>query len=100
MRSIDVLVIGRHTFEQVLSFGKWPYGNQRVVALSSRPLTLPDALQKTVETASGTPQEIIRWLEKQGTRLFGPLESDVNLLHVETRSLAGGLVQNRYRVQS
>ena len=68
MASVDALVMGRYTFEQVLTFGDWPYGNKRVVVLSSRSLTLPDALPETVTTASGSPAEIIRLLEKQGAR--------------------------------
>jgi hypothetical protein len=36
--SVDVVVIGRKTFEVVLTFGKWFYGNKQVVVLSSRPL--------------------------------------------------------------
>ena len=68
MRSIDVLVMGRHTYEQVLTFGKWPYGDKRVVLLSSRKLTLPDSLPKTVTVSSGTPQEIIDHLAAQGAQ--------------------------------
>ncbi len=36
---IDALVIGRKTFETVLAFPNWPYGNKRVVVLSSHPST-------------------------------------------------------------
>ena len=38
--SVDALVIGRNTFETVLAFPEWPYGNKRVVVLSSRSLDL------------------------------------------------------------
>ncbi len=38
--SVDAIVIGRKTFEKVLSFEAWPYGEKRVVVLSSRPLDL------------------------------------------------------------
>jgi dihydrofolate reductase len=41
--SVDAIVIGRKTFEKVLSFEAWPYGNKRVVILSSRPLDLSAA---------------------------------------------------------
>src|SRR5207245_825673 len=33
--SVDAIVIGRKTFETVLTFGEWPYGEKRVVVLSS-----------------------------------------------------------------
>src|ERR1017187_8414244 len=36
--SVDVVVIGRKTFEVVLTFGKWFYGKKPVVVLSSHPL--------------------------------------------------------------
>jgi dihydrofolate reductase len=37
--SVDTIVIGRKTFETVLTMGPWPYGTKRVVVLSSRPIT-------------------------------------------------------------
>src|SRR5882762_4517772 len=40
MASVDALVIGRRTYEKVLTFGAWPYGSKRVVVLSSRPVDL------------------------------------------------------------
>ena len=36
--SVDVVVIGRKTFEVVLKFGSWFYGKKPVFVLSSRPL--------------------------------------------------------------
>lgn len=38
MDSVDALVMGRNTFERVLGFPEWPYGDKRVVVQSSRPL--------------------------------------------------------------
>ena len=38
MATVDALVIGRKTFETVLTFGTWPYGEKRVFVLSTRPL--------------------------------------------------------------
>ena len=32
--SVDAIVIGRHTYETVLSFGGWAYGGKRVVVLA------------------------------------------------------------------
>lgn len=40
MASVDTLVMGRKTFETVLAFAAWPYGDKRVVVLSSRPVDL------------------------------------------------------------
>jgi dihydrofolate reductase len=36
MNTIDVLVIGRATYETVLSFSEWPYEGKRVVVLTHR----------------------------------------------------------------
>jgi dihydrofolate reductase len=38
MASVDALVIGRRTFEKVLTFDTWPYGGKPVFVLSTRPL--------------------------------------------------------------
>jgi dihydrofolate reductase len=38
MASVDTLVMGRKNFETVLTFAVWPYGDKRVVVLSSRPV--------------------------------------------------------------
>ena len=38
MATVDALVIGRKTFETVLTFDKWPYGEKPVFVLSTRPL--------------------------------------------------------------
>lgn len=35
MATVDTIVIGRKTFETVLTYEAWPYGNKRVVVLSS-----------------------------------------------------------------
>src|SRR4051794_30895942 len=40
MATVDALVIGRKTFETVLSFPEWPYGTKPVIVLSSSPATL------------------------------------------------------------
>ncbi len=43
MATVDMLVIGRHTFEKVLTFGRWPYGEKPVVVLTSKSSGLPSA---------------------------------------------------------
>ena len=63
--TVDVLVIGRKTFETVLAFSKWPYGNKQVVVLSSRTLDL-SAVRGRVEQLSGSPAEIFSQLAARG----------------------------------
>jgi dihydrofolate reductase len=65
--SVDALVIGRHTFETVLAFPEWPYGDKRVVVLSSRPLDL-SAAAGVVEQRGGAPADIVAQLAATGAR--------------------------------
>jgi len=67
MATVDALVIGRKTFETVLTFGAWPYGKKPVFVLSTRDLasTPPGAV---VERMSGTPGEIVSRLASRGVR--------------------------------
>src|ERR1700674_301357 len=64
--SVDVIVIGRKTFETVLTFGAWPYGDKRVVVLSSRPVDLSAAVGGVVEQLAGPPAEIVSQLAATG----------------------------------
>jgi dihydrofolate reductase len=64
--SVDAIVIGRKTFEKVLSFEAWPYGDKRVVILSSRPLDLSAAVGGVVEQMAGPPVEIASQLAARG----------------------------------
>src|SRR5947208_15728637 len=71
--SIDTLVIGRKTFETVLAFPEWPYGDKRVVVLSGRPLDFSAVRRGVVEQMSGAPVEIVTRLaasqDRKSTRL-------------------------------
>jgi len=64
--SVDALVIGRKTFETVLAFAKWPYGDKRVVVLSSRPLDFSAVRGGVVEQMAGPPAEIVSKLAASG----------------------------------
>ena len=75
MTSIDTLVIGRSTYETVATFPEWPYGDKRVVVLSSTPIDItkshvgPDGrATRQIEHLSGTPDEIVSQLAATGTR--------------------------------
>jgi dihydrofolate reductase len=66
--SVDAIVMGRNTFEKVLTFGAWPYGRKRVVVLSSRPLDLSPAAGGVVEQMAGPPADIVARLAATGAR--------------------------------
>ncbi len=130
--AIDAIVMGRNTFELLLTFNEWYYGETPLFVLSSREIVLPQHLPTTVSRISGPPAEVVRLLEERGLQhlyvdggrtiqeflrsglidemtitripvllgngvpLFGSLESDIRLRHIETRSFPGGIVQSRY----
>ena len=64
--TVDALVIGRKTFETVLAFPEWPYGDKRVVILSSRPLDFSGVRGGVVEQMAGSPAEIVSKLAASG----------------------------------
>lgn len=66
MAGVDALVIGRKTFETVLTLGAWPYGDKRVVVLSSRPVDISAAGGGVVEQMAGPPAEIVARLAARG----------------------------------
>jgi dihydrofolate reductase len=71
LAGVDALVMGRRTFEKVLTFGEWPYGSKRVVVLSGRPLDLARTGSVPVEQMSGSPGEIVARLAARGiTHLY------------------------------
>jgi dihydrofolate reductase len=65
--TVDALVIGRKTFETVLAFDAWPYGEKAVFVLSTRPLA-PTPPGAVVERMWGEPAEIVSQLEARGFR--------------------------------
>src|SRR5690242_15425058 len=65
--TVDAIVIGRNTFETVLDFEKWPYGDKPVFVLSTRELkSIPQGA--IVERMSGTPVDITARLEARGIK--------------------------------
>jgi dihydrofolate reductase len=64
--TVDALVIGRNTFETVLAFPAWPYGDKRVVVLSSRPIVFSAVRGGRVEQMSGAPADIVAKLAATG----------------------------------
>lgn len=49
--TVDVLVMGRGTFETVLTFPSWPYGDLPVVVLSRRGIEVPVERRTTVSVS-------------------------------------------------
>jgi len=66
--TVDTLIMGRKTFEQVLSFGEWAYGTTPVVVLSRTRSTKGwgSALPPTVEFSSEPPRDLYARLATEG----------------------------------
>jgi dihydrofolate reductase len=135
MKSVDALVMGRKTYETVRGFGgEWPYGTKPVIVLSSKKVSIPKELAKSVTAMSGKISAILGHLEALGMKhiyvdggvtiqkflnagalerliitripvligkgipLFGPVDQDIKLSHVSTKTYPSGLVQSEYFV--
>jgi dihydrofolate reductase len=66
--SVDALVIGRNTFEVVAAFPEWPYGDKRIVVLSSKTLDLSGVRGGIVEQMTGDPAGIVSKLAASGVQ--------------------------------
>jgi dihydrofolate reductase len=132
MDSVDVLVMGRNTYELVISSGFWPYADKRVIVLSTTLKNLSPKLTNKVELKSCSANTLYTALEQSGAQhiyvdggktiqgflnaglideiiitqvptligkgipLFGPLDNDVKLQHLNTTSFKNGFVQSKY----
>ena len=68
VKSVDILVMGRKTFEKVLSFAEWPYEKMPVVVLSSQNPAIPGHLRGKVRVEDLPPKKLVAQLEHQGAR--------------------------------
>ncbi|MEA3372250.1 MAG: dihydrofolate reductase family protein [Campylobacterota bacterium] len=70
MQNIDCMIIGRKLMEVLSSFNltpeQWPYGNTKIIALSSTIKEAPENLQEHVEIYSGSIPLLISKLENEG----------------------------------
>ncbi len=71
MDTVDTIVLGRNTFELVLTFDTWPYSGKKVVVLSSRLDAIPPHLGDSVEWLALPPRRLVERLAAQGaTHLY------------------------------
>jgi dihydrofolate reductase len=68
--TVDTIVMGRKTFETVLGFAGWHYGEKPVVVLSRQPLDLSLATSRggRVERMTGPPADIATALSGRGVQ--------------------------------
>lgn len=90
MAGIDALVMGRKTFELVLTFGSWPYTKPVfVVTHRALPKLPPTHAGAVLEAVSGSPQQIVAHIAAKG---FRSLYVDGG--QVVTQFLAAGLIDS------
>lgn len=136
LNTVDTVVMGRKTYEFVLSINEWPYAGKRSIVLSSEPGQVPGNLADDVEVMSGAPADLVRRLDAEGARhvyvdggktiqgflnagqinemiitfvpvligggipLFGKLDRDIKLQHIETILYRNSLLQSKYQVEN
>jgi dihydrofolate reductase len=135
MASVDGLVMGRGSFENVLTFGDWPYPKPEIVMSSTlTEADIPDAIRPHVRLSNRTPEALMQELDSEGWKrayvdggkivqsflqagliseitlthipiligeglpLFGYLDRDMDLQHIETCPYPSGLVSSKYHV--
>ena len=65
MTTIDILVMGRNTFEKVMTFGEWPYQEKPVIVLSHGSVEIPQCLTQTVEVLFCSPRDLMERLAQR-----------------------------------
>jgi dihydrofolate reductase len=65
IKRIDAVVIGRGTFEKVLSFPSWPY-KKNVFVLSTSIKEVPAALKEKITVLAMKPGELLNYLSGKG----------------------------------
>ena len=68
LRSVDGLVMGRLTFEQVAGFAPWPYGALPLHVVTRRGVVVPEPLRDRVTQSGESPAELVARLGREGRR--------------------------------
>lgn len=66
--SVDALVMGRNTFDKVLGFEGWAYGEKPVFVLTHREVDIPGELSDRVTVLQGDPEKIVSQLSDRGLK--------------------------------
>ena len=67
MESVDALIMGRNTFEKVISFGMWPY--QKPVFVASKTVfSIPSQVAGKAFVIAGDPHDMVSELNEKGYR--------------------------------
>jgi dihydrofolate reductase len=66
--TVDAIIMGRTTFEQVLTFGAWPYEGVSLVVFSSTMTSVPEHLEGRAEVSAKAPGDLLQELHNRGFR--------------------------------
>jgi dihydrofolate reductase len=67
MATIDAIVIGRNTFEMVMSFPAWPYKTP-VIVLTTQPSKVIPPVGAACDVMDGPPADVVARLAERGMR--------------------------------
>lgn len=65
--AVDSMIMGRRTFEKILTFD-WPYGKKSITVMSSSLKTIPKKLRGSVRISASSPIKLLEKLEAEGQR--------------------------------
>ena len=66
--TVDTIVMGRHTFDLVLTFDAWPYGAMPVHVMTRRGVDIPASVAATVTASDESPEALVARLGAAGRR--------------------------------
>jgi dihydrofolate reductase len=66
--TVDAIVMGRHTFDLVLTFDAWPYGTMPVRVMSRCGVEIPASVATTVTASNESPEALVARLGANGYR--------------------------------
>lgn len=66
--TVDAIVMGRNTFEQVIGFEQWPYKHIPLIVLSRHLNALPPTAPASVSISSENPQQLVKRLAENGCK--------------------------------
>lgn len=59
LASVDLIIMGRITFEQVVKFKNWPYGDKMILVLASRPVNIPKKFFPYVKVSKESLRDLV-----------------------------------------
>jgi dihydrofolate reductase len=66
VKTVSTVVMGRKTFQKIMTFPEWPFQSQRVIVLSSTMKSVPDSMADQIQLYDGTSEELVNLLDAEG----------------------------------